>query len=144
MPRQIVKPSVARRIERLEEGQAELRQIVKQLTGGQLPIEGDLGGLSGGALRLNTFLKRTDIPPRTFYRLRDAGKLQVVIIGDRGVYVLLDSYRRYIQELVTSQNPPGAPPPNVRVTKPPVPRRHSNTISLASALPSESGPPTAP
>ncbi|HEY1433477.1 MAG TPA: hypothetical protein VGF39_17875 [Stellaceae bacterium] len=63
----------------------------------------------GWGVRLGVFLDRTGMPERTFYRLREKGKLRSVLLGDRAVYVLIDTYIALLREADQNQNIPGAP-----------------------------------
>jgi hypothetical protein len=63
----------------------------------------------GWGMRLGVFLERAGMPERTFYRLREQGKVRSVLLGDRAVYVLIDTYIALLCGADERQNVPGAP-----------------------------------
>ena len=157
-PAREIRPYVRDYLDRLESEIAqlrvenvELRRLITEIaTRGAVERRADERRVSlpdlvqlppGWGMRLGVFLERTGMPERTFYRLRERGKLRSVLLGDRAVYVLIDTYIALLCEADERQNVPGAP--QYLAPNPPPRRREAARVANLrhQAGASTTGPP---
>jgi hypothetical protein len=144
-----IRPNVRDHLDRLDRAVAqlhaenrELRHLLAESGPGAPAAEPSAELNPGWAMKLTLFLERTGIPRRTFYYLRERGKLRTIVVGDRSLYVLTDSYLDLVRQLDREQNAPGRPP-HRGVNPPPRPRSRSDAGelgSLGNAVPRNSPP----
>jgi hypothetical protein len=132
---------------------AELRRLIAEIA-----KRGVVGSVNGGGerwvslpefvelplgwgMRLGVFLDRTGMPERTFYRLREQGKLRSVLLGDRAVYVLIDTYIALLREADQNQNIPDAPQ-HLAPNPPPPPRRSTTAVPESGVAPQKATGPS--
>jgi hypothetical protein len=102
---------VADRIQNLEDGQAEILELLKAVVVEPRDSRGRR------VKRFKTWCDDEELLPRTGYQLIADGEVDSVIIGERSRYILVDTWEAYVARLAAAQK--AAP----RSTANPPPRR---------------------
>jgi hypothetical protein len=125
-------PTVAAQLRRLE----DRLDLVERILAEHQQLAAQSGAASFAqlpppAMPLNPFLGWAKLTRRQYYGLRDKGVLRSVIVGERSVYVVVQSYLDHISALDRAQNGPDAPP---RPAVNPPPGRWGQQRGLGSAV----------